>query len=206
MERLARTSGPPSGPRIANPSTISSGADRAREVIAGESGIAILDHFTRELIETRLSPQPCADVVGLVVDPRRGPPLGARVPIFFLQHLRDGDAASNTLSWRWVAELHTGAKPTSCAGRISSGMSRPSCSRARRRAGETRVREIRPLPWQDPPPPPSRRRRSRSRPAHRNLDPRRGALRRAISPVRAVSRRPPRHRAHRTLGARGLFA
>ncbi|MFN4059365.1 MAG: FAD-binding domain-containing protein [Paracoccus hibiscisoli] len=30
---------------------------------------------------------------------------------FFLRHLLDGDAASNTLSWRWVAGLHTRGKP-----------------------------------------------------------------------------------------------
>jgi deoxyribodipyrimidine photo-lyase len=29
---------------------------------------------------------------------------------FFLKHLLDGDAASNTLSWRWVAGLHTAGK------------------------------------------------------------------------------------------------
>lgn len=29
---------------------------------------------------------------------------------FFLQHLLDGDAACNTLSWRWVAGLHTAGK------------------------------------------------------------------------------------------------
>lgn len=29
---------------------------------------------------------------------------------FFLQHLMDGDAASNTLGWRWVAGLHTAGK------------------------------------------------------------------------------------------------
>ena len=29
---------------------------------------------------------------------------------FFLRHLMDGDAASNTLSWRWVAGLHTRGK------------------------------------------------------------------------------------------------
>ena len=34
--------------------------------------------------------------------------LGAR---FFMRHLLDGDAASNTLSWRWVAGLHTNKKP-----------------------------------------------------------------------------------------------
>tara|TARA_B100000945_G_scaffold272723_1_gene235324 strand:- start:423 stop:1538 length:1116 start_codon:yes stop_codon:yes gene_type:complete len=34
--------------------------------------------------------------------------LGAR---FFMRHLLDGDASSNTLSWRWVAGLHTNKKP-----------------------------------------------------------------------------------------------
>tara|TARA_Y100001968_G_scaffold30977_1_gene23850 strand:- start:7050 stop:8165 length:1116 start_codon:yes stop_codon:yes gene_type:complete len=34
--------------------------------------------------------------------------LGARL---FLRHLLDGDASSNTLSWRWVAGLHTNNKP-----------------------------------------------------------------------------------------------
>ena len=34
--------------------------------------------------------------------------LGARL---FMKHLYDGDAASNTLSWRWVAGLHTNNKP-----------------------------------------------------------------------------------------------
>jgi deoxyribodipyrimidine photo-lyase len=29
---------------------------------------------------------------------------------FFYRHLLDGDAASNTLSWRWVAGLHTRGK------------------------------------------------------------------------------------------------
>ena len=29
---------------------------------------------------------------------------------FFMQHLLDGDAASNTLSWRWVAGIHTKGK------------------------------------------------------------------------------------------------
>jgi deoxyribodipyrimidine photo-lyase len=30
---------------------------------------------------------------------------------FFFRHLLDGDAASNTLGWRWVAGLHTRGKP-----------------------------------------------------------------------------------------------
>jgi len=29
---------------------------------------------------------------------------------FFPRHLLDGDAASNTLGWRWVAELYTQGK------------------------------------------------------------------------------------------------
>ena len=29
---------------------------------------------------------------------------------FFLSHLLDGDVATNTLSWRWVAGLHTKGK------------------------------------------------------------------------------------------------
>ncbi len=33
---------------------------------------------------------------------------GARL---FMRHLLDGDAASNTLSWRWVAGMHTNNKP-----------------------------------------------------------------------------------------------
>ncbi len=34
--------------------------------------------------------------------------LGARL---FMKHLFDGDASSNTLSWRWVAGMHTNKKP-----------------------------------------------------------------------------------------------
>ncbi len=34
--------------------------------------------------------------------------LGAKL---FMKHLLDGDAASNTLSWRWVAGMHTNNKP-----------------------------------------------------------------------------------------------
>ena len=30
---------------------------------------------------------------------------------FLYRHLREGDAASNRLGWRWVAGLHTRGKP-----------------------------------------------------------------------------------------------
>lgn len=48
---------------------------------------------------------------------------------FFLRHLLDGDAASNTLSWRWVAGLHTPGKTylatAAIIGRTSGGRFRP---------------------------------------------------------------------------------
>jgi hypothetical protein len=82
---------------------------RAREVAAGESGIAILDHFTRELITTGYLHNHARMWWASWWIHGEGLPweLGAH---FFLQHLRDGDAASNTLSWRWVAGLHTKGK------------------------------------------------------------------------------------------------
>ena len=48
---------------------------------------------------------------------------------FFLKNLLDGDAASNTLSWRWVAGLHTQGKHYVAAGvgiitvNVSEGLS-----------------------------------------------------------------------------------
>jgi deoxyribodipyrimidine photo-lyase len=49
---------------------------------------------------------------------------------FFLRHLLDGDPASNTLSWRWVAGLHTRGKTyLATAGniaRFTAGRARPS--------------------------------------------------------------------------------
>lgn len=51
---------------------------------------------------------------------------------FFYRHLLDGDAASNTLSWRWVAGLHTRGKTYAAdAGniaRFTEGRFRPSSS------------------------------------------------------------------------------
>ena len=49
---------------------------------------------------------------------------------FFLRHLRDADAASNTLSWRWVAGLQTPGKPyvatTDNIARCTHGRYRPT--------------------------------------------------------------------------------
>ena len=48
---------------------------------------------------------------------------------FFLRHLVDGDPASNTLSWRWVAGLYTRAKSTPPARTISGGTPRAAFRR-----------------------------------------------------------------------------
>jgi deoxyribodipyrimidine photo-lyase len=83
--------------------------DRARAVCAGESGVAIMDHFAKELIGTGyLHNHARMWWASYWVHVERLPwQLGAD---FFLRHLLDGDAASNTLSWRWVAGLHTPGK------------------------------------------------------------------------------------------------
>ena len=48
---------------------------------------------------------------------------------FFYRHLLDGDAASNTLGWRWVAGLHTRGKPYPATaqniGAFTAGRFRP---------------------------------------------------------------------------------
>ena len=77
--------------------------------IAGRTGIACFDAWTRELIETGyLHNHVRMWFASIWIFTLRLPwVLGAD---FFLRHLLDGDAASNTLSWRWVAGLHTKGK------------------------------------------------------------------------------------------------
>lgn len=84
-------------------------SDRVRDVAAGRSGVAIMDHFARELIETGyLHNHARMWWAAFWIHVERLPwQLGAD---FFFRHLLDGDAASNTLSWRWVAGLHTRGK------------------------------------------------------------------------------------------------
>lgn len=84
-------------------------SDRALQVAAGESGVEIMDHFARELISTGyLHNHARMWWAAFWIHVERLPwVLGAEL---FLQHLLDGDAASNTLSWRWVAGLHTKGK------------------------------------------------------------------------------------------------
>jgi len=79
------------------------------EATDGRTGIAAFDHWARELIETGYLHNHARMwfasiwIFTLKLDWE----LGAD---FFLRHLADGDAASNTLSWRWVAGLHTAGK------------------------------------------------------------------------------------------------
>ncbi|KPF65644.1 FAD-binding domain-containing protein [Porphyrobacter sp. AAP60] len=75
----------------------------------GRTGIEAFDIWVRELVETGYLHNHARMwfasiwIFTLRLDWR----LGAD---FFLRHLMDGDAASNTLSWRWVAGLHTKGK------------------------------------------------------------------------------------------------
>ncbi len=75
----------------------------------GRTGIAAFDEWARELAATGYLHNHARMwfasiwIFTLRLDWR----LGAD---FFLRHLIDGDAASNTLSWRWVAGLHTKGK------------------------------------------------------------------------------------------------
>lgn len=79
---------------------------RAEAVVAGRSGVALMDRFARELVATGyLHNHARMWWASFWVHVEKLPwELGAD---FFLRHLLDADAASNTLSWRWVAGLQT---------------------------------------------------------------------------------------------------
>jgi hypothetical protein len=79
------------------------------EACEGRTGIEAFDVWAKELVATGYLHNHARMwfasiwIFTLKLDWR----LGAD---FFLRHLMDGDAASNTLSWRWVAGLHTSGK------------------------------------------------------------------------------------------------
>lgn len=83
--------------------------ERYQRAVSGQSGLAIMDLFSRELLETGyLHNHARMWWAGWWVHVVRLPwQLGAD---FFYQHLLDADPASNTLSWRWVAGLQTPGK------------------------------------------------------------------------------------------------
>ncbi len=80
-----------------------------KRAVGGLTGIEAFDHWARELVETGYLHNHARMwfasiwIFTLKLDWH----LGAD---FFLRHLIDGDAASNTLSWRWVGGLHTRGK------------------------------------------------------------------------------------------------
>lgn len=73
---------------------------------AGDTGIACFDHWARQLADTGyLHNHARMWFASIWIFTLRLPwELGAD---FFMRHLIDGDAASNTLGWRWVAGLQT---------------------------------------------------------------------------------------------------
>jgi deoxyribodipyrimidine photo-lyase len=77
--------------------------------VNGTTGIDCLDAWTRELVATGyLHNHARMWYASIWIHTLQLPwVLGAA---FFHKHLYDGDAASNTLSWRWVAGLHTTGK------------------------------------------------------------------------------------------------
>ena len=79
------------------------------DAVAGRTGIDGFDDWAQELVETGwLHNHSRMWFASIWIFTLRLPwSLGAD---FFLRHLIDGDPASNTLSWRWVAGLHTRGK------------------------------------------------------------------------------------------------
>lgn len=79
------------------------------QAVEGRTGIAAFDVWARELAETGYLHNHARMwfasiwIFTLKLDWQLGADL-------FLRHLMDADAASNTLSWRWVAGLHTRGK------------------------------------------------------------------------------------------------
>jgi deoxyribodipyrimidine photo-lyase len=84
-------------------------AARQLAAVRGETGIDCFDHWMGELASTGYLHNWARMQVASIWIFTLGLPweLGAR---HFLDHLIDADAASNTLSWRWVAGLHTRGK------------------------------------------------------------------------------------------------
>ena len=77
---------------------------------SGQTGIDCFDAWAQELVETGYLHNHARMWFASIWIYTLGLPwrLGAD---FFYRHLLDGDAASNTLGWRWAAGLHTRGKP-----------------------------------------------------------------------------------------------
>lgn len=78
--------------------------------MAGQTGLTCFDAWAAELVDTGYLHNHARMWFASIwiFTPRLPWRLGAD---FFYRHLLDGDAASNTLGWRWVGGLHTRSKP-----------------------------------------------------------------------------------------------
>ena len=83
---------------------------RVEAAEAGQTGLDYFDSWAEELVETGyLHNHARMWFASIWIFSLKLPwRLGAD---FFFRHLLDGDPASNTLGWRWVAGLHTRGKP-----------------------------------------------------------------------------------------------
>ena len=84
--------------------------DDYKKAIEGTTGIVCFDNWVEELVnENYLHNHTRMWFASIWIFTLNLPwQLGAN---FFMRHLLDGDSASNTLSWRWVAGLQTIGKP-----------------------------------------------------------------------------------------------
>lgn len=129
---------------------------RWQEATEGRAGIACFDAWAQELVSTGYLHNHARMWFASIWIFTLGLPwvLGAD---FFLRHLLDGDPASNTLSWRWVAGLQTRGKTylarASNIAEFTDGRFQPA---------EVMADEA--LPLQEPPPPRPRRLPERERP------------------------------------------
>ncbi len=83
--------------------------DQYQDAVHGKTGIECFDAWAKELVDTGYLHNHTRMWFASIWIFTLGLPwqLGAD---FFLRHLLDGDPASNTLSWRWVAGIHTKGK------------------------------------------------------------------------------------------------
>ncbi len=84
--------------------------DTLKKATLGKTGIECFDTWILELRENNyLHNHTRMWLASIWIFALRLPwQIGAR---YFMTHLVDGDAASNTLSWRWIAGIHTNNKP-----------------------------------------------------------------------------------------------
>ncbi|MDM7459360.1 MAG: FAD-binding domain-containing protein [Paracoccus sp. (in: a-proteobacteria)] len=122
-------------------------SDLAARVETGTSGMECMDHWSDELRATGYLHNHARMWFASIWIFTFGLPwrLGAD---FFLRHLLDGDPASNTLSWRWVAGLHTRGKAYEATAdniaRFTGGRFHP----------EGLARDVAALHWTEPDGPP----------------------------------------------------